>query len=143
MKCDKCGKDIDSEEEPAIVLRLRDIYPYAERTLGKYYGTKANVNGVLTWAFCFECVLHKFLGGELTVEDTIRTEVSLSSLLSNYPERLKQRRKSRSLTLEQLGGMSGLTASAIARIERGERTPSIDTVTKLEKVLERKDDDTG
>jgi len=142
MKCDKCGKDIDYEGEPAIVLQLQDAYPYAERTLGKYYGTKANVNGVLTWAFCFECVLHKFLGGELTVEDTIRTKDSLSSILSNYPERLKQRRKGRGLTLNQLGQMSGVTASAIARIEKEERAPSILTVLKIEKVLEERGDNT-
>lgn len=79
----------------------------------------------------------------LTIEGTIETEDSLLPLLENYGVRLKQRRKGRGLTLAQLGGMSGLTASAIARIERRERMPSIDTVIKLEKALEEKGDDTG
>lgn len=79
----------------------------------------------------------------LVIDGTIETESDLASLLSNYAERLKQRRKSRGLTLKQLGGMSGLTASAIARIEKRERMPSIDTVIKLEEALEEKDDNTG
>ncbi len=140
MKCDKCGKNIDHEEEQAIVLQLRDIPPYAERTLGRYYGAKVNVNGVLTWAFCFECVLHKFLGGELTIEDTIKAKDNLSSQLDNYSEKLKKWRKSRRLTLKQLSQMSGVSPSDIARIEKRERVPSIGTVIKLEKALEVKDD---
>lgn len=78
----------------------------------------------------------------LTITGTIETEDNLFSLLSNYPERLKQRRKDRGLTLKQLGEMSGLSGSAVARIEKGERTPSIDTVAKLEKALEGGNDNT-
>lgn len=74
----------------------------------------------------------------LTIQGTIETEDSLLPLLDDYAERLKQRRKGRGLTLKQLGRLSGLTASAIARIEKGERIPGIDTVAKLEKALEDK-----
>jgi len=79
----------------------------------------------------------------LTIQGTVETEDSLLPLLDNYAERLKQRRRSRGLTLKQLGRTSGLTASAIARIERRERMPSIDTVIKLERALEKRDDNTG
>lgn len=72
----------------------------------------------------------------LTITGTIETESDLVSLLDNYAEKLKRRRKGKGLTLKQLGGMSGLTGSAIARIEKGERIPSLDTVVKLEKALE-------
>lgn len=72
----------------------------------------------------------------LIVEGTIETEDNLLPLLDNYAEKLKQRRKSRGLTLKQLGKLSGLTASAIARVEKRERMPSIDTLIKLEKALE-------
>lgn len=78
----------------------------------------------------------------LVIEGTIDTEDSLLFLLDNYAERLKQRRKGRGLTLKQLGGISGLTASAIARIERGERIPSIGTVIKLERALEGENEQT-
>lgn len=79
----------------------------------------------------------------LTVKDTIEVEVNLSSLLSNYPKRLRQRRQAKGLSLVQLSRMSGVTGSAITRIEKGERVPSIDTVVKLERALEGKDDNTG
>lgn len=79
----------------------------------------------------------------LTVEDTIEVEVNLSSLLSNYSKRLRQRRQAKGLSLVRLSQMSGVTGSAITRIEKGERVPSIDTVIKLERALEGKDDNTG
>ncbi len=74
----------------------------------------------------------------LVIRGTVDIEDSLLPLLSNYPEWLEQRRKGRGLTLMQLGKLSGLSASAIARIEKGGRIPSIDTVIKLEKALEGK-----
>ena len=64
MKCDGCGKEMVLETEVALLLQLPDINPQAQRTLGNYSFTKVNVNGILTWAFCFECVLNKFLGGD-------------------------------------------------------------------------------
>lgn len=72
----------------------------------------------------------------LVTDGTIEMEDSLAPLLDNYAERLKQRRKARGLTVSQLSRMTEVTPSAIARIERGERIPGIDTVAKLEKALE-------
>lgn len=63
-------------------------------------------------------------------------ESSLVSLLDNYGEELKQRRKAKNLSLVQLAQASGLSLSAIARIERKDRTPGIDTVFKIERALE-------
>lgn len=79
----------------------------------------------------------------LTITGTIVTEGDLVTLLSNYAEKLRLRRKAKNLTLAQVAEASGLTTSAVARVERGERVPGIDTVLKIEKVLGGKDDDTG
>jgi len=45
-------------------------------------------------------------------------------------------RKRRELTQEQLGWASGLHQTAVARIESGERKPTLDTVFKLAAGLE-------
>lgn len=73
MKCDGCGREMDVKDKivdavlvefpPALLLQIPDCEE-AQSTLGKYYGTKVNVNGILTWAFCYECVLGKFLEGK-------------------------------------------------------------------------------
>lgn len=71
MKCDCCGKEMNCKDnivddilgfEPAMVLQILECKE-SQSTLGKYWGTKVNVNGILTWSFCFECVLDRFLGG--------------------------------------------------------------------------------
>lgn len=48
-------------------------------------------------------------------------------------ERLRERRK---LTQEQLGWAAGLHQTAVARIESGERKPTLDTILKLAHGLE-------
>ncbi len=61
MKCDGCGKEMLREKEVALLLQIPDFSLATQRTLGKYYGTKVGVKGVLAWTFCFECVLDKLL----------------------------------------------------------------------------------
>jgi hypothetical protein len=58
LKCDKCGKIFEGE---ALTICLPDFAPESQHNLGKYWGTKTNVNGILTWHFCIECVLDKLL----------------------------------------------------------------------------------
>lgn len=48
-------------------------------------------------------------------------------------ERLRERRN---LTQEQLGWAAGLHQTAVARIESGERKPTLDTILKLARGLE-------
>lgn len=67
--------------------------------------------------------------------DTVKESV-LIFLLDDYGEKLKQRRKTKKLSLAQLARLSGLNFSAIARIERKDRIPGIDTVLKIERALE-------
>lgn len=50
-------------------------------------------------------------------------------------EIIKERRKAKELALAQLAGVSGVSASHIGRIERGERFPSGYTLRKLAKPL--------
>jgi len=69
-------------------------------------------------------------------------ESDLITLLDDYGEKLKQRRKAKNLSLVQLARASGLNLSAIARIERKDRTPGIDTVLKIERALEAKSEQT-
>ena len=49
---------------------------------------------------------------------------------------LKERRKSKNLTLKQVEGMSGVHTSHIGRIERGERFPSGRVLKKLAEPLD-------
>ena len=48
---------------------------------------------------------------------------------------LKERRKEKGLTLTQLGGLSGMSAAFIGRVERGERLPSGNFLRKFAKSL--------
>jgi transcriptional regulator with XRE-family HTH domain len=48
-------------------------------------------------------------------------------------ERIRERRK---MTQEQLGWAAGLHQTAVARIESGERKPTLDTILKLARGLE-------
>ncbi len=56
-------------------------------------------------------------------------------LMRGWGVELKKRRRDRGLTLQQLGAKAGVTASCIARIEKGQRVPSIHTLAKLEQAL--------
>lgn len=71
----------------------------------------------------------------IRLHDTVKESV-LIFLLDDYGEKLKQRRKTKKLSLAQLARLSGLNFSAIARIERKDRIPGIDTVLKIERALE-------
>ena len=52
-------------------------------------------------------------------------------LKESFSTGLRERREELGLTQQQLAESAGLTATAVAMIERGERTPSIDTATRL------------
>lgn len=54
---------------------------------------------------------------------------------------LKQQRISLSLTLQELAGKSGVSASHLGRIERGERFPSAHILQKLAKPLAFEEDE--
>ena len=51
------------------------------------------------------------------------------------PERLREARESRELTMEQVGSRVGVTRQAISFYESGERVPDGETLTKLAEVL--------
>jgi transcriptional regulator with XRE-family HTH domain len=61
-----------------------------------------------------------------------RTDTPQAKFAANV-ERMRERR---GLTQEQLGWAAGIHQTAIARIEKGERKPSLDTILKLAKGLE-------
>ncbi len=54
---------------------------------------------------------------------------------------LKQQRLSRSLTLQKLTALSGVSASHLGRIERGERFPSAHILQKIAKPLGFEEDE--
>ena len=47
------------------------------------------------------------------------------------PSWSRDRREELGLTQQELADTAGLTATAVAMIERGERAPSLDTATRL------------
>lgn len=71
----------------------------------------------------------------LTIDGTIEIEEEPFSVGEDYGKRVKERRKARDLNLVQLSQLSGVSASHIARIERGERWPGTRIVAKLEQAL--------
>ena len=54
---------------------------------------------------------------------------------NNLGEILKQQRVTRPLTLQELAAMSGVSASHLGRVERGERFPSAHILRKIAKPL--------
>ena len=54
---------------------------------------------------------------------------------NELPRMIKQQRVMRGLTLERLGEMSGVSASHLGRVERGERFPSGHVLRKIAKPL--------
>ncbi|MDW8265313.1 MAG: helix-turn-helix transcriptional regulator [Gemmataceae bacterium] len=52
-------------------------------------------------------------------------------LQKNFPVGLRQRREELSLTQRELADIAGLTSTAVAMIERGERLPNLDTAARL------------
>jgi transcriptional regulator with XRE-family HTH domain len=55
---------------------------------------------------------------------------------AKFAANLARMRASRGLTQEQLGWAAGIHQTAIARIEKGARKPSLDTIIKLARGLE-------
>ena len=53
------------------------------------------------------------------------------NMKQRFPSRLKAQRLKQGLTQDQLAYFAGLTTTAVAMIERGERTPSLETAAKL------------
>ena len=53
----------------------------------------------------------------------------------NFSDRLKQARDEKNLTQHQLADLSGITNITICNYERGEGSPTIKTLLKLEEVL--------
>ncbi len=68
----------------------------------------------------------EYINSLLTKEE--REEVALEAQLM---AELTKARKEKHLTQKELGELCGLPQSAIARIEKGENSPSISTVTKV------------
>ena len=67
-----------------------------------------------------------YINSFLTTEE--KAEVALEVQLM---KELTAARKEKKLTQKQLGELCGLPQSAIARIEKGENSPSIATVTRV------------
>ena len=85
----------------------------------------------------------------LTIQGTIETVEENVELLDIFPldilsrkhnedfvKELRLRRLTKGLTLAQLSMLSGVSASHIARIERGERLPGYRIAIKLKETLE-------
>lgn len=74
---------------------------------------------------------------ELEMIDRVATEEDLNAAEQTAPlgVRLKEFRKGRGLSLEQLAEMSGVSRSAISKIERGEVTPTTSNLAKLAEAL--------
>lgn len=60
----------------------------------------------------------------------------IDSPQARFAANVARMRERRGLTQEQLGWAAGIHQTAIARIEKGERKPSLDTILKLAKGLE-------
>jgi hypothetical protein len=54
VNCDKCGKEIEGF---SFQVAVGDKGAITEKQLGKYYKAKTNVNLILAWNFCAECLL--------------------------------------------------------------------------------------
>jgi len=52
-------------------------------------------------------------------------------LKKSFPAGLRKQRKELGLTQQKLADRAGLTVTAVAMIERGERAPSLDTAARL------------
>ncbi|HSR69307.1 MAG TPA: helix-turn-helix transcriptional regulator [Acidobacteriota bacterium] len=57
--------------------------------------------------------------------------------LRQLGHRIRMARKTKSITQERLAELAGLSTTYIGRLERGEKTPSIDTLVTLSGALEQ------
>lgn len=71
----------------------------------------------------------------LSIEGTIETDEGTLPVDEGFTKQLHRRRLNKGLTISQLSELSGVSLSHIARIERGERSPSYQIALKLEKAL--------
>ena len=60
----------------------------------------------------------------------------MATLKSDFGQRLRQIRRYKDFTQEQVAGVTGLSAEFISNIERGRNAPSFETIEKLAEVLE-------
>lgn len=59
----------------------------------------------------------------------------MSDLRTNFGKRLRQLRRERDLTQEQLAEVVGISVDMLSNIERGVNAPSFETLEKLASVL--------
>ena len=59
----------------------------------------------------------------------------MAKLISNFGRRLRNKKKKKGLTLEQLGRGAGLGYKHIAEVERGVKLPSFEAIEKLAEAL--------
>jgi transcriptional regulator with XRE-family HTH domain len=62
--------------------------------------------------------------------------MSVNNPSSNIGSRIRQLRKQRKLTQEELGEQTGVNYSYIGQIERGDKTPSLKTLIKIAEGLD-------
>ena len=81
---------------------------------------------------------------DLTIQGSIKIEedephdvLKMELIDADFAKELKLRRLTKGLTMVQLSKLSGVSASHIGRIERGERVPSYKIMVKLKKALEK------
>jgi len=58
-----------------------------------------------------------------------------AAIIANFAQKLKSLRLSNGLTLEELGGMSGVSISTISKIENHQQKPSFETVLRVARAL--------
>lgn len=73
------------------------------------------------------------LGTSLMAKPTKKTRAA--SLSEKFAANLKSERLRRKLSQETLAGKAGLSVSYISMLERGQRTPPLDTLESLSKAL--------
>lgn len=83
----------------------------------------------------FDRLKDKYIG-EVGTEDRIQYEFELK--LDVLGEMIKQTRKDRKLTQEQLGDLIGVKKSEISKLERNARNMTISTVLKIFRAMKAK-----
>lgn len=83
-------------------------------------------------AFAYEQRENALTDVTQAVDVTKRWMAGMSrNLRKRFADGLRKRRGELAITQETLADIAGLTATAVALIERGERAPSLDTATRL------------
>ncbi len=71
-------------------------------------------------------------GGEMTARPS---KVDMRLISKRLGRRLRGLRKSRNLTQEDLSELAGIHYTFLGHIERGNKSPSLETLSRLAKVL--------